>query len=45
MIKVGDRIKIRFAPRKDGSDGGFVSGFVTAQGQDIQFGIPKEAAK
>ncbi len=43
MIKVGDRIKIKFAPRKDGQDGGFVSGFTTAQGQEIGFGPPKEA--
>src|SRR5690242_7522729 len=43
MIKVGDRIKIRFAPRKDGQDGGFVSGFTTADGQVVAFGVPKEA--
>ena len=43
MIKVGDNIKIRFAPRKDGQDGGFVSGFTTADGQTIAFGVPKEA--
>jgi hypothetical protein len=43
MIKIGDQIKVRFAPRKDGTDGGFVSGFVTAQGKDIQFKIPTEA--
>jgi hypothetical protein len=43
MIKVGDQIKVKFAPRKDGSDGGFVSGFVTAQGQEIQFKLPTEA--
>jgi hypothetical protein len=43
MIKVGDKIKIRFAPRKDGQDGGFVSGFTTADGQVVAFGVPKEA--
>ena len=43
MIKIGDHIKIKFAPRKDGEDGGFVSGFTTAQGQVIGFMIPKEA--
>jgi hypothetical protein len=43
MIKVGDHVKVKFAPRKDGGDGGFVSGFVTAQGQEIQFKIPTEA--
>ena len=43
MIKVGDKIKIRFAPRKDGQDGGFVSGFTTSDGQVVAFGVPKEA--
>jgi len=43
MIKVGDRIKIRFAPRKDGQDGGFVNGFTTSDGQVVAFGVPKEA--
>ena len=43
MIRIGDQIKVRFAPRKDRTDGGFVSGFVTAQGKDIQFKIPTEA--
>ena len=43
MIKIGDRIKVKFAPRKDGQDGGFVNGFTTAQGQEIGFMLPKEA--
>jgi hypothetical protein len=43
MIKVGDKIKVKFAPRKDDSDGGFVTGFVTAQGQEVAFKIPTEA--
>jgi hypothetical protein len=43
MIKVGDRIKIRFAPRQDGQDGGFVNGFTTSDGQVVAFGVPKEA--
>jgi hypothetical protein len=40
MLKVGDRIKVRFNPRKDGREGGFVNGFVTAQGQEILFETP-----
>jgi hypothetical protein len=43
MIQVGDRIVVKFAPRKDGHDGGFVIGFTTAQGREIGFMIPKEA--
>jgi hypothetical protein len=34
---------VKFAPPKDGSDGGFVTGFVTARGQEIAFKIPTEA--
>ena len=44
MIKIGDKIKVKFAPRKDGLDGGFVSGFTTAQGREIGFMLPKEAS-
>jgi hypothetical protein len=40
MVNVGDKIKVRFNPRKDGLDGGFVNGFVTAQGKQIAFGLP-----
>jgi hypothetical protein len=40
MVKVGDHIKIEFAPRKDGQEGGFVTGFTTAQGQEIGFKMP-----
>lgn len=40
MVKVGDRIKVEFAPRKDGQEGGFVTGFTTAQGQEIGFKLP-----
>jgi hypothetical protein len=36
MVKVGDTIQIRIAPRKDGEDGGYVSGVTTADGK--QFG-------
>ena len=40
MVKVGDHIKIEFAPRKDGQEGGFVVGFTTSQGQEIGFKMP-----
>ena len=43
MIKVGDRIKVRFAPRKDAEAGGFVSGFTTSDGREVAFKIPSEA--
>jgi len=39
-VKVGDKIKVRFAPRKDGSEGGFVNAFTTAQGKEIGFRPP-----
>jgi hypothetical protein len=37
MIKVGDRVRARFNPRKDGAGGGFVNGFVTADGKEVLF--------
>jgi hypothetical protein len=40
MVNVGDRIKVRFNPRKDGVDGGFVNGFVTSAGREIAFHLP-----
>jgi hypothetical protein len=40
MVKVGDKIKVTFAPRKDGLDGGFVNAFVTAEGREIGFKPP-----
>lgn len=40
LVKVGDRIKVRYNPRKDGHDGGFVNGFVAANGQEVAFRIP-----
>jgi len=43
-VKVGDKIKVKFAPRKDGGDGGFVNAFTTAQGQEIGFKLPGAAA-
>jgi hypothetical protein len=43
MILVGDKIKVKFAPRKSGMDGGFVSGFVTAAGREIGFMPPAES--
>lgn len=41
MIRVGDRIQVTFAPRKNGAEGGFVNGFVTASGRTIAFMVAK----
>lgn len=40
MLKIGDRIKVRYNPRKDGADGGFVNGFVAANGKEVVFRLP-----
>lgn len=40
MIKIGDHITIEFAPRKNGTDGGFINGFTTANGVRVAFKIP-----
>jgi hypothetical protein len=40
MIVAGDQIKVHFNPRKDGVDGGFVNGFITAKGQEVVFRMP-----
>jgi len=40
MVNVGDKIRVRYNPRKDGLDGGFVNGFVTAQGREVAFRVP-----
>src|SRR5687768_966636 len=37
MVKVGDKISILIAPRRDGEDGGFIQAF-TASGKTIGFG-------
>jgi hypothetical protein len=37
MVKVGDKVAILIAPRKDGEDGGFIQAF-TANGTTIGFG-------
>jgi hypothetical protein len=42
MIHVGDHIQVTFAPRKDGAQGGFVNGFVTAGGRTIAFMVARE---
>jgi len=44
MVKVGDKIKVMYAPRKDALEGGYVTGFVTAQGREIGFRLPGESA-
>jgi hypothetical protein len=35
MMAVGDKITIRIAPMRDGSDGGYVTAFITADGEAI----------
>ena len=35
MMTVGDKITIRIAPLRDGSDGGYVTALITADGQAI----------
>jgi hypothetical protein len=38
MVKVGDRLTVIIAPRKDGGDGGYVTAAITASG--TRFGVP-----
>jgi hypothetical protein len=38
MVKAGDKVKISIAPNRDGSDGGYVTGFVTAKGEKVGMG-------
>ncbi len=45
MVNVGDKIKVLFAPRRDGAEGGYVTGFVTAQGKEIAFGAAPETRR
>jgi Family of unknown function (DUF6152) len=40
LVQVGDQIKVRYNPRKDGRDGGFVNGFVAANGKEVAFRVP-----
>jgi hypothetical protein len=35
MVKVGDNITIRIWPMRDGSDGGYITALITADGQAI----------
>ena len=35
MMNVGDTITVRIAPMRDGSDGGYVTALITADGQSI----------
>jgi hypothetical protein len=44
MVRVGDKIRVRYNPRKDGRDGGFVNGFVAASGREVAFHLPQAAA-
>lgn len=38
MVKIGDRVEVMIAPRRDGGDGGYVTGVRTADGK--VFGAP-----
>jgi hypothetical protein len=35
MMTVGDTITLRIAPARDGTDGGYVTAFITAEGEAI----------
>ena len=35
IVKIGDKVKINIAPRRDGGDGGYVRAFVTASGEKV----------
>jgi hypothetical protein len=37
-VKVGEKISILIAPRRDGADGGFIMAFTTASGHTVGFG-------
>ena len=37
-VKVGDKISLLIAPRRDGADGGFILAFTTAAGHTVGFG-------
>ena len=41
VVKVGDKVKISIAPKRDGSDGGYVRSFVTATGERVG-AVPQE---
>ncbi len=43
LVRVGDKIRVRYNPRKDGRDGGFVNGFVAANGHEVAFRLPQAA--
>jgi hypothetical protein len=38
MVKAGEKVKISIAPNRDGSDGGYVTGFATAKGEKVGMG-------
>ena len=41
MVKVGDKLTVSIAPRRDGGDGGYVTSATTADGR--HFGMPSRA--
>ncbi len=45
MINVGDKITVIIAPLKDGGDGGYVTGAVTAKGEKFGLGAGGECER
>ena len=45
MINVGDKITVIIAPLKDGSEGGYVTGAVTAKGEKFGLGAGGECER
>jgi hypothetical protein len=45
MIQVGDKITVTIAPLKDGSEGGYVTGAVTAKGEKFGVGAGSECER
>ena len=39
-VKAGDKIKITFAPMRDGDDGGYIVAFTTPAGVTVGFAPP-----
>jgi hypothetical protein len=39
-VKVGDRVTLVIAPRRDGKDGGYVNSIITKTGEEVGFKMP-----
>jgi hypothetical protein len=37
MVKAGEKVSVSFAPMRDGTDGGFITGFTPPSGKTINF--------